>query len=280
MLLTPLLLDFSQNIFPVPEVIPPPPSEASLSTKRLPLLSPVNYYIKLFYPVNFNQFNIVNQGFLQFNIPLDPAINNQVRIALPPSVGLGKESCYRVEYWKWQKPIALDSIYKATKTKVFEEYWKIPTSDRLYINSYWEWRRYQSRDNFLNSISLTRGATDIDSLLNNLDVISVQSIMFNATTYINYEIVDDSLFWQPPYILNPIVGITDPVQPATSTIGIKWLTGSQPTVGASYQVNYILPMKIEDVIYIDYQGNTVLDTYNTTYTLSPNTPLFNNYFPY
>ena len=53
MLSTPLLLDFSEKIFPVLEQPPAPSSEAALSTQRLPILSPVHYFIRIYYPNNF-----------------------------------------------------------------------------------------------------------------------------------------------------------------------------------------------------------------------------------
>lgn len=283
MINTPLLLDFSNKLFPVEKEKIVPTSEEELVELREAVMSSPKYFLKIFYPENFNQYSGLKFSQLQINIPLDSVLNNQVRLTLSPSIGDGINACYRVEYWQWQKPFYPKQTTrvssKITKTKVFEEYWKIPTLDKVYIRDYYSWKNYKPVYKYTSTASLIKEEGIINSLLNNLDIISIQTISQENNKFTNYKIVDDSLFWIPPFELLPIPGVPAlPAKPANSTVGIQWLEGDTPIGGESYEVTYTNPLSLEDIVYIDLLGTTVKDNHSTNYIQYPNTIIPLNYY--
>ena len=253
MILTPLLLDFSNKLYSPP--VNAINSQLEVNQLTQPELSPIEYQVKITFPANNIHITGIRQHELTFNIPTHSSLQNKVRIQLPPSIGYGINSCYKVKYFEWQRPYQagiMPHLSKVQKKKVYEEYWRVPTSDKFYLLSYNDYQYYKA--NFkTESITLTRDTGTADSLLTNLDVIDIKSIVQGSTQYTNWKLIDNSLYWRPYF--EPLV---NPVEdPSTEpTVAIEWLDGDKPI--GDYQVNYIKPLTLEDILFIELEGKSIL----------------------
>lgn len=253
MILTPLLLDFSNKLYSPPATAINSQLEVNQLTQ--PELSPIEYQVKITFPTNNIHITGSRQQELTFNIPTHPSLQSKVRLQLPASLGYGVNSSYLVEYFEWQRPYQAGRVpylSKIQKKKVYEEYWRVPTSDKVYLQSYKDYQYYKVSTK-TEYITLTRGANLQDSLLEYLGVIDIQSIVKGNEQYTNWKLVDNSLYWRPYFepLVNPIENPS-----TTPTVAIEWLAGSKPS--GEYQVNYITPLTLEDILYVDLEGKSIL----------------------
>lgn len=260
MINTPLLLDFSGYVYPAPYSITVPTTEAQLDLITTDVIGSPEYYIKVFPPANAEHQNIIKQSAFQFNIPSYPSLNYQVRLALPPSIGYGINSCYRVEYWEWRKPYKQGEPYnsptsRAIKTKLSEQYWRIPTVDSYYLLSERDYYIYKPRFKYTSNTTFTQTGNTLN-LLNNLDIIVIQSVISNGTLFTNYSLQDDSLFWKPYFA--PLVpdNLSHPTAP---TVQLLWGTGTIPNVGDIINIEYANPFSLENIIYVDTLDVSIID---------------------
>jgi hypothetical protein len=128
----------------------------------------------------------------------------------------------------------------------------VPTSDKFYLRSYKDYQYYKTNSK-VESITLTRESEVTDSLLSNLGVIDIQSIVKGNTQYTNWKLTDNSLYWRAYF--EPLTNV-DPNPSTVPTVAIEWLTGSKPS--GDYQVNYIKPLTLEDILYVDLEGKSIL----------------------
>ena len=255
MLLTSLLLDYSTKIFTYP--IENINSQLEINELSKPKLSAKEYQIKIKFPVNYN---VVRRKDIEFNIPTHPSLEYKVRLQLPPSIGYGINSCYTVEYYEWQRPYEAGKVpylSKIQKKLVYKEYWRIPTSDKFYLLSINDYNNYKVNLN-TQKVKLTKSNTLQDSLLNNLDIIDIQSINQNIINFTNWKLIDNSLYWRPYFI--PLVN-SNPPEIDKPTISIEWLEGDKPIEESEYEINYIKPLSLEDIIYVDYENKNILSNY-------------------
>ena len=253
MILTPLLLDFSNKLYSPPST----PTNSQLAVNQLtqPELSPVEHQVKITFPANNTHITGTRQQELTFNIPTHPSLQSKVRLQLPASIGYGANSSYLVEYFEWQRPYQagrMPYLSKVQKRKVYEEYWRVPTSDKVYLQSYKDYQYYKVSTK-TEYITLNRGANSQDSLLEYLGVIDIHSIVKGNEQYTNWKLVDDSLYWRPYFepLVNPVENPS-----TTPTVAIEWLAGSKPS--GEYTVNYITPLTLEDILYVDLEGKSIL----------------------
>ena len=253
MLLTSLLLDFSNKLYSPPSTT----INSQLEVNQLiqPELSLIQHQIKITFPANNTHITGIRQHELTFNIPTHPSLQSKVRLQLPASIGYGANSSYLVEYFEWQRPYQagrMSYLSKVQKKKVYEEYWRVPTSDKFYLRSYRDYQYYKANSK-TESITLTRSEEIIDSLTAHLDVIDIQSIVQGSQQYTNWKLKDNSLYWRPYF--EPLTNV-DPTPSTAPTVAIEWLTGSKPT--EEYQVSYIKPLTLEDILYVDLEGKSIL----------------------
>lgn len=253
MILTPLLLDFSNKLYSPPATAINSQLEVNQLTQ--PELSPIEYQVKITFPTNNIHITGSRQHELTFNIPTHPSLQSKVRLQLPASLGYGVNSSYLVEYFEWQRPYQagrMPHLSKIQKKKVYEEYWRVPTSDKVYLQSYKDYQYYKVSTK-TEYITLTRGANSQDSLLEYLGVIDIQSIIKDNQQYTNWKLVDNSLYWRPYFepLVNPVENPS-----TTPTVAIEWLAGSKPS--GEYTVNYITPLTLEDILYVDLEGKSIL----------------------
>lgn len=252
MLLTPLLLDYSNKIPTKP--ISPINFQLEVNQLTQPELSPIEYQLQITFPHNVN---LPRQGQLTFTIPTHQTLQSKVRLQLPPSIGYGINSCYKVEYFEWQRPYQAGRVpylSKVQKTKVYEEYWRVPTSDNFYILSYKDYNYYKPNQK-TETVKLTKSTNTQDNLINNLDVIDIKAITQNGVEFTNWKLVDNSLYWRQYFepLLNP-----EPAPLTEPTVFIEWLNGDKPNEGSEYEVNYIKPLSLEDIVYVDLKGKSIL----------------------
>lgn len=265
MLLTSLFLDYSTNLFTLPVVNID--SQLDVNQLNKPELSAKEYQVKIKFPANTN---LPKRGEISFNIPTHPSLQSKVRVQLPPSIGYGINSCYTVEYYEWQRPYEAGKVpylSKIQKQLVHTEYWRVPTSDKFYLLSYNDYYLYKSNSK-VETIKLTRTNTNFDLLIDNLDVIDIKSITQNGIEFTNWKLIDNSLYWRPYFepLVNP-----DPTPSTEPTVAIEWLNGDKPVVGSEYEVSYIKPLTLEDIVYVDYENKTILSNYGyANYSLYAN----------
>lgn len=255
MILSSLLLDFSNKLYSSPATAINSQLEVNQLTQ--PELSPIEYQVKITFPANNIHITGSRQHELTFNIPTHSSLQYKVRIQLPPSLGYGINSCYKVEYFEWQRPYQagrMPHLSKIQKRKVYEEYWRVPTSDKVYLQSYRDYQYYKVSTK-TESITLTKSEGLQDSLLNHLNVIDIQSIVQGNQQYTNWKLADNSLYWRPYFepLVNPVENPS-----TTPTVAIEWLAGSKPS--GEYQVNYIKPLTLEDILFVELEGKSILSS--------------------
>lgn len=255
---TPLLLDFSQYVYPAVYPIPVPTSEAQLDVLKTSVISNPNYYIEIYIPPNHDHQNLNKRAAYRFNIPSDPSLNYKMRLGLPPSIGYGVNACYRVEFWEWRKPFIEGEPYgnnRPIKHKIGEQYWRIPTIDAFYLLSERDYYIYKPRYKYTSNVTFTQTGPTIN-LINNLDIIAIHQVSDTFVPYTNYTIYDDSLFFQPYF--TPLVpdGLIHPTNP---TVQLVWGVGTIPAIGDSVIIQYANPFSLEDIIYVDPLDKSIIE---------------------
>lgn len=254
----PVLLDFKNLILPNTDKI-------ELSSFELEDLTEATignsiYTIKIFPPVINNQLGIAPFSFSEIRIPKVEPYKNKLRLQLQPSIGYGKNACYRVEYWK-HTPVYLPQGKKGrpSKEKCRVEYWRVPSADRSYILNYEMWQSSKLRFNSSNIevVSFTKDAeTSSQTLENNLDIISIIQITNLGIPFTDFTFTDTSLIDYE----NPLVSL-------------DW---GVTAVNGEYQVQYIKPIQHSDLIYQDL--STAVLPANTLPVNNLTVPYFNPYY--
>ncbi len=141
-MLTPIFLDLSYIINPLPQSKSLPQSYEDLQKYTKILLSEPKYYILIYPPLNQDsKVGLTLQYPIQINLPNQTNYKNKIRLELFPSVGYGINSCYRVEYWQYRKPLVPDNLKKPNNTDLVKkyithEYWHIPLLDVIHPDSF------------------------------------------------------------------------------------------------------------------------------------------------
>lgn len=144
-------------------------------------LSEPQYYLLIHPPRTANQVNQLPVSPIRVSIPNIGHLSRKVRLQLAPSVGYGVNSCYRVEYWEWRKPIVaedvvLTSMPKISKTRVKEEYWWVPSPDGDFFYDYPALFNYKPKYRRVQQLELTRQAAPADNLNPYPDLIEIVNI--------------------------------------------------------------------------------------------------------
>lgn len=145
---TPLLIELDDLI--ISHIEDPPLPEDLLDIDNPIYLSP-RYYIKIFRPPTTNTTGSLSSEGQIYPIQRSGVLANKLQLQLRPSIGYGINSCYRVEYWQWEK-ILLPRGYsltgvvgknKLSKDKpqykhkmIRQEYWYIPNADGSLNSNY------------------------------------------------------------------------------------------------------------------------------------------------
>lgn len=254
-MLCPIFLDFESIISP--QISPPALLDAELETITAPIKGPNLYALKIFAPQTNNQLGIAPFNSTTIQIPTIDPYKNKVRLLLQPSIGYGRNSCYKVEYWEYST-IYLPGFKKGrpSKTKCRTEYWRVSAVDGSYILNYEQWLNFQPKfhSKNLGVISLTKSSGSLDSLNQYQDVILINKVTSSSNILTNYSIQDTTLTTQ-----------TNP------SLGISW-QNPIPATGTTYQIEYVIPSKHFDLIFQDLKD--VKGTNLPTTSLPYPTPYF------
>lgn len=145
-MLTPLFLDLSYNISPSPLSQTLPSTYEDLQKYTKILLSEPIYYLLIYPPLNQDsRAGLTPISPIKLNIPKEPNYKNKIRLELFPSIGYGINSCYRVEYWQYQKPLVPETLKTKSNTDLIKkyithEYWHVPLLDVIYPDAlFYSW---------------------------------------------------------------------------------------------------------------------------------------------
>jgi len=216
-------------VIPQPDPVTPE-NELDLITE--PIFLAPRYYLKIKAPHNIKNDAFYIPSDYTYYIPWEGIYKDQIRLALPPTIGWGEGSCYTVEYWEWT-PVIRPLLYRKRPINhrhIKTEYWLVPHPSNRYLVNYQYIDRY--RFNTL-QLSLTSTGSPI-SLANYNDILVVTSI--NKTT--NFSI-------------NPVIATnTSLIQRAVNydkTTDLL-LTTDIPT-DQVFNINYIKPVDIRNILF-------------------------------
>ncbi len=276
MILTPIYLDFQDAFVPQPLPVTVPKTDIELEALEEPVISSPQYYLLIHYPKTSNLIGALPTQPIKVNLPIHPSIRNKVRLQMLPSVGYGINSCYRVEYWQWTKPylptlMQQTTPSKITKVKLKEEFWLVPAIDGTRLLNYRQYLDFKPKFDSKNTkeILLTRSAIATDSLLNNLDVMVINTITQDNTIFAGYQIIDDSLLWKEPLPVDPTAPV--PTTPAAPTVALDWSAATlAPAAGTEYKVTFVKPATPNDLLYRDEKVGDLLPPQIPGYSLTGN----------
>jgi hypothetical protein len=214
---------------PIPDPVTPE-NELDLILKPLYLAS--RYYLIIKPPSEIrNDTSYISKSFT-YHIPWEGIYKNQVRVALPPTIGWGEGSCYEVEYWEW-RPHILPKIYKIPPLKhklLKTEHWLVPHPTGKYMMNY----NYLQSKFKPQSISLVSTGSPLSIAAYN-DVL--------VTTTINTDITN--------YTIASVIGSnTSLIQRAVNyknTTDVL-LTNTIPA-NTTFTLNYVKPVDIKQVLF-------------------------------
>jgi len=212
---------------PIPTTVD---NELDLITK--PIYLAARYYLVIKPPSEIkNDSGYISKPFTYY-IPWEGIYKNQIRIALPPTIGWGEGSCYEVEYWEW-RPQILPRIYRKhpIKHKLLKtEHWLVPHPVGRYMMNY----NYLESKFKPQSISLVSTGAP-------LSIAAYPDVL--VTTTIN---TDDT-----NYTITPVVATnTSLIQRAVNykkTTDVL-LTNTVPT-NTTFTLNYVKPVDIKQVLF-------------------------------
>jgi hypothetical protein len=221
--------DAVDPVIPLPDPVTP---ENELDLILEPIFLAPRYYLVIKPPSDIrNDSGYIPKPFTYY-IPWEGIYKNQVRVALPPTIGWGEGSCYTVEYWEWQ-PHILPRIYKKSPLKhklLKTEHWLVPHPMNKYMMNY----NYLESKFKAQSISLISTGSPI-SIASYNDVL--------VTTTINTDITN--------YTITPVISTnTSLIQRAVNyknTTDVL-LTTSVP-VDTTFTLNYVKPVDIKQVLF-------------------------------
>jgi hypothetical protein len=228
-----LIEDEVDPIVPLPDPVTP---ENELDLILKPLYLGSRYYLVIKPPSEIrNDSGYIPKQFTYY-IPWEGIYKNQVRVALPPTIGWGEGSCYTVEYWEW-RPHILPKIYKTPplKHKLLKiEHWLVPHPMGKYLVNY----------NYIQ----TKFKPQSISLISTSNLISIKEYKdIFVTTTINTDNIDYS-------ISSVIASNTSLIQRAVNyknTTDVL-LTTNIP-LNESFTLNYVKPVDIKQVLFKNSQ---------------------------
>lgn len=152
---TPIYITLNSFIDSIPEWKTEPSNIEELKLTPT-LLSNDRYYYRITIP-KVDNLRGASTSTKQISFAAHRDYRESIRFNLLPTVGFGKNSCYKVEFWKWNKVISSSSVItKLNKTKLLTEYWLIPNTDGYYYTNYQELKNklsildYNSKSGFYN----------------------------------------------------------------------------------------------------------------------------------
>lgn len=251
---TPLLLSFHDIELMTKE---DPILPKDLNDLDGPLFLAPRYYIKINSPTN-------NRAMAEeiIQIPRAGILANTIRITLPPSTGIGINSCYRVQYWQWDKVLyppsySMEGPYYVSNpyitkyknlpndrhTFIREEYWHVPPIERPSPLPY----RHKAEKN---TIRVMRHDSNVAhpniDFLDSIDVISICDITDeNNNTYMDYSLIEVPHANTIKYLSGEHI---------TKAIGIAW-GRIYPRPSTYYQITYIKPFTLSDIRFIEDPPN-------------------------
>jgi hypothetical protein len=266
--LTPLLIsieDYSNTKDPVI------PDDIKQLTR--PVYLAPRYYLIIHRPPNNNQTGYIYPDNYRVGIPKYGLLKNTVQLLLPPSIGYGVTSCYRVEYWQWDKIVyppgySMSGIPRRNRyakhlpsnkySLIKEEYWYIPNEDgSLNIDDNYAWRPvYRNVVNKLRQRLITKTIPMIRSynpLYPDMDVLPPglgKEVLQIKSIGSDIPLVDPSieLVSHERLVSGDIV---------TTDIGLSWGQYAPP-LDTKYDLIYTRPLTLEDVIFDPEPSNGVL----------------------
>ncbi len=241
------------------------PTTTSTSTldpnSLLIVLSEPSYYLLIHYPETFNQVEALPTKPIRVNFPTHSLIKGDLRLELAPSIGYGINSCYKIEYFSWVKPITPAGIVstntRATSKKLREEYWWVPAIDGTRLLNYDQAANFQPRFNQQNSsvLSLTRSVGNLDYLPLDLSIVSYVSLK-GALDYSNAGVRLVNNFFN---------------QPAIPLIGLDWSgAATKPNADTTYVLEYAKPLMHAQLLFRNHNNPDVLPSAS---------PPFNSFSP-
>jgi hypothetical protein len=265
---TPLLIELDELV--ITNIEDPPLPEDPLDIDEPIYLSP-RFYIKIYKPATHNTTGSLSTEGQIIHIQRSGILSGKLQLLLRPSIGYGINSCYRIEYWQWEK-ILLPKGYslsgvpgknRLAKDKaqnkhklIRQEYWYIPNSDgslNFDYNSQVSGYPYGNlllnrrvNTNPIIKVEMERYDSnpqdiDMDYLYppQQLEAFDICSIMD-----------EEGIEWTD-YSITPItltLNITR--ENITRAIGIQWgLT--QPRPASKYTLTYIKPFTLCDVVFLE-----------------------------
>lgn len=233
---TPIIFTLESFIEDDLDPIVPVPVPTTASNELNLILTPIflasRYYLVIKPPQDIrNDTGYLPKPFTYY-IPWEGIYKNQVRLALPPTIGWGEGSCYEVEYWEW-RPQILPKIYTASPLKhklLKTEHWLVPHPLGKYLVNYnYLYNKFKTE-----SISLT-------STGNPISIAAYPDVL--VTTTINTDVTNYS-------ITSVIAANTSLTQRAVNykkTTDIL-LTTSIPS-NTTFILNYIKPVDIRQILF-------------------------------
>lgn len=229
--LTPIYIQY-QPSYLTPEAIPEEVDEDEVRWGE-----PI-YSIVINAPVNPNLVGHLPFPSRRLVIPADGVI----RLSLPPTVGFGVNSSYRVEYYYWRPVIYPEGFtpVSAPAQRLRTEYWRVPNRLGQFYLSLEQLVRGEAGIVPTEQLSVVRGLDRIDALP--APVFSIQKISAGDVIYSDY---------------------------ALTSVGIKW-GEVRPAFESSYTVHYYKPFNL---IHLLYSPQEQAQTLVMDYAQQPLNPL-------
>jgi hypothetical protein len=266
-----------------------PPLPEDLLDIPDPIYLAPRYYLKIFSPSTYNSNSSISSRSLIHHIPRSGILAGTLQLLLRPSVGYGINSCYRVEYWEWEKfllPRGYSLSGHPTKNRlakdkpqyphrfIKEEHWYIPSADgsiNINYDSFYSNQGHlphaysypyllpKRKGGGLSSFTIMRADSNfihegVDYFkpphhLEVFDVVSITSL-------------EDGNEWQDFSVTkiasnSPLKSLTG--EEVTQAVGIGWGTAA-PRPSSYYELTYVKPFLLEDLIFIEERASTLHPT--------------------
>jgi hypothetical protein len=186
------------------------------------------YSIKIYSP---KAYPFINNSINSFIFNTFYPLKGILRIELPPSIGEGLDSCYKIEYYKHSKAV---ENYDSTKLKT--EFWYVPTIDKTYLRTKKDYLKYKPNITG-NKISLICTSNIAEVLLEHPEIIQIKSVIYKNKS-INFELIDHSINTD---IESTLHGFPD--------ISLKLDYDSSILPGEEYIIEYYDPFTRAELLY-------------------------------
>lgn len=238
-----------------------------------PIYLAPRYYLVIHRPVNNNQTGYIYPDTYKIPIPKYGLLKNTLQLSLPPSIGYGVTSCYRIEYWQWDKILyppgySMSGIPRRNRyakhlpndkhTLLKEEYWYIPNKDgSLNIEDSYYWRPvYRNVISRLRQRLTTKTIPMIRSfnpLYPDMDVLPPS---------IGLEVIDITSIKSDMSLVAPAIEMVNHERLlsgdiVTTHIGLSWGPYGPP-LDTKYDLIYTKPLTLEDIIFDPEPSNGVI----------------------